>query len=160
MSLECRKRNMKTKAPAKAPLRSSKAQQGAQGKYRKVNSLLEEMGRGRTDTLAGLFDEEKEGDDNDDYNCGQEDLNQRLLEKQFEPSLLEEKYLTERDNRIRKSDIPERLQVHDLLCPTFCSFTKSMMKVKGTTVLWMVSSHFILMCTKDNAALGVYFIDL
>lgn len=149
---------MKTKAPAKAPLRSSKAQQGAQGKYRKVNSLLEEMGRGRTDTLAGLFDEE--GDDNDDYNHGQEDLNQRLLEKQYEPSLLEEKYLTERDNRIRKSDIPERLQVHDLLCPTFCSFTKSTMKVKGTTVLLMVSSHFRLMYTKDNAALGVYFIDL
>lgn len=151
---------MKTKASAKAPVRSSKAQQGAQGKYRKVNSLLEETGRGRTDTLASLFDEEKEGDDNDDYNCGQEDLNQRLLEKQYEPSLLEEKYLTERDNRIQKSDIPERLQVHDLLCPTFFLFTKSTMIVKGTTMSLMVSSHFRLMYTKDNAALVVYFIDL
>lgn len=134
MSLECSKRNMKTKASPKAPVRSSTAQQGAQRKYRKVNSLLEERGRRQTDTLAGLFDEEKEGDDNDDYNRGQEDLNERLLEKQYEPSLLEEKYLTERDNWIRKSDIPERLQVHDLLCPTFSFFTKSTMKVKGTTV--------------------------
>lgn len=35
----------------------------------------------------------------------------RLLEKQFEPSLLEEKYMTERDDRIRDLDVAERLQV-------------------------------------------------
>jgi hypothetical protein len=35
----------------------------------------------------------------------------KLLEKQFEPSLLEEKFMTEKDDIIRDTDVAERLQV-------------------------------------------------
>ena len=35
----------------------------------------------------------------------------RKLEDEFEPSVLSEKYMTEKDDQIRELDIPERIQV-------------------------------------------------
>lgn len=73
---------------------------------------MEERRRHDRDTLAGLDDEERVDDDeDDDYGRARKPPSQKLLEKQFEPSLLEEKFLTERDDRLREIDIPERLQV-------------------------------------------------
>lgn len=36
---------------------------------------------------------------------------ERRLEEEFEPIIVEEQYITEKDNVIRSIDIPERLQV-------------------------------------------------
>lgn len=36
---------------------------------------------------------------------------ERRLEDEFEPIILSEKYMTEKDDRIREIDIPERMQV-------------------------------------------------
>lgn len=36
---------------------------------------------------------------------------ERKLEDEFEPIILSEKYMTEKDDRIREIDIPERMQV-------------------------------------------------
>lgn len=36
---------------------------------------------------------------------------ERKLENEYEPSILVEKYLTERDEQIRQNDLPERMQV-------------------------------------------------
>jgi hypothetical protein len=57
-----------------------------------------------------LNEEGVDSDDNDGND--QETLSRRLLEKQFEPSLLEVNYITARDDRLRQTDIPERLQVY------------------------------------------------
>ena len=83
--------------------------------------MLEERRRRERDTLAGLDDEERAEDDedDDDYGRGRKPPPQKLLEKQFEPSLLEEKFLTERDDRLRETDIPERLQVRVFTCSCF-----------------------------------------
>lgn len=35
----------------------------------------------------------------------------KRLEDEFDPIIVKEKYLTEKDERIRKIDVPERLQV-------------------------------------------------
>ena len=69
-------------------------------------------GRKRLDAeaLAALNAEGMDSDDNDGDD--QETLSRRLLEKQFEPSLLEVNYMTARDERLRQTDIPERLQVY------------------------------------------------
>ena len=37
--------------------------------------------------------------------------NERRLEDQFEPTVLIEKYMTEKDDQVRMTDIPERMQV-------------------------------------------------
>lgn len=37
---------------------------------------------------------------------------ERRLEDEFEPLVLSEKYMTEKDDRIREIDIPERMQVN------------------------------------------------
>lgn len=37
---------------------------------------------------------------------------ERRLEDEFEPIVLSEKYMTEKDDHIRELDIPERMQVH------------------------------------------------
>jgi transcription elongation factor SPT6 len=63
---------------------------------------------------AGLDTEKRdEEDDEDEYGCAQQAPSQKILEKQFEPTLLEEKFLTERNDHLRKTDVPERLQVCD-----------------------------------------------
>jgi hypothetical protein len=62
------------------------------------------------EALAALNEEGVDSDDNDGND--QETLSRRLLEKQFEPSLLEVNYITARDDRLRQTDIPERLQVY------------------------------------------------
>lgn len=36
---------------------------------------------------------------------------ERRLEDEFEPTVLSEKYMTEKDDRIREIDVPERIQV-------------------------------------------------
>lgn len=40
---------------------------------------------------------------------------EKRLEDEFEPIILSEKYMTEKDERIRKIDIPERMQVSEPL---------------------------------------------
>lgn len=103
---------MKKKGFRQAPGINSIALQEAQEIFGDVTSLLEERRRRERDTLAGLDDEEREdNDEDDDYGRGRKPPPQKLLEKQFEPSLLEEKFLTERDDRLREVDVPERLQV-------------------------------------------------
>jgi hypothetical protein len=107
-----RKRKIKRKEFRQAPGINSLALQEAQEIFGDVSSLLEERRRRDRDALAGLDDEERaDDDDDDDYGRGRKPPPQKLLEKQFEPSLLEEKFLTERDDRLRETDIPERLQV-------------------------------------------------
>lgn len=42
---------------------------------------------------------------------------ERRLEDEFEPIVLSEKYMTEKDDQIRELDVPERMQVlNDVLC--------------------------------------------
>lgn len=107
-----RKRKIKRKESRQAPGINSLALQEAQEIFGDVSSLLEERRRRDRDALAGLDDEERaDDDDDDDYGRGRKPPPQKLLEKQFEPSLLEEKFLTERDDRLRETDIPERLQI-------------------------------------------------
>ncbi|XP_058750723.1 transcription elongation factor SPT6 homolog isoform X2 [Vicia villosa] len=42
---------------------------------------------------------------------GSDDYKETRLEDEFEPIVLSEKYMTENDDRIRESDIPERMQI-------------------------------------------------
>lgn len=44
---------------------------------------------------------------------------ERRLEDEFEPIILSEKYMTEKDDQIRMTDIPERMQVN---CHVFEKF--------------------------------------
>lgn len=48
---------------------------------------------------------------NDKQNRRYNDLGEKTLEDQFEPSILSEKYLTQKDCKIRDADVPERIQV-------------------------------------------------
>ncbi|GFY84272.1 DNAJ heat shock N-terminal domain-containing protein [Actinidia rufa] len=41
------------------------------------------------------------------------DFSERRFEDEFEPIVLSEKYMTEKDNHIRKEDIPERMQISE-----------------------------------------------
>ena len=114
--LRHRKRKVKRKEFRQAPGINSLALQEAQEIFGDVSSLLEERRRRERDTASGLDEEERADDDDDgDYGRSRKPPPQKLLEKQFEPSLLEEKFLTERDDRLRETDIPERLQVRVLL---------------------------------------------
>lgn len=93
-----------------------------------MSSLLEERRRRERDAQASLDDGERADDEEDDDDYGRrKPPPQKLLEKQFEPSLLEEKFLTERDDRLRETDIPERLQVRVVFgsCPSASSLLKS-----------------------------------
>lgn len=51
-----------------------------------------------------LLLQRKQGLDSSDYR-------ERRLEDEFEPIVLSEKYMTEKDDRIRDLDVPERMQV-------------------------------------------------
>lgn len=59
--------------------------------------------------LASLNEATVDSDDNDGND--RESLSRRLLDKQFESSLPEVNYLTARDDVLRRTDVPERLQV-------------------------------------------------
>jgi hypothetical protein len=102
----------KKKPFRQAPGINSIALQEAQEIFGDVSSLLEERRKHMMTGAAGLDDELRDEEkDEDDYGHGQRAPPQKLLEKQFEPSLLEEKFLTEKDDRLRETDVPERLQV-------------------------------------------------
>ncbi|KAI5427478.1 Transcription elongation factor spt6, variant 3 [Lathyrus oleraceus] len=74
-----------------APGVSSSALQEAQELFGDVDELL--LARSRT--------------------RGSDDYKETRLEDEFEPIVLSEKYMTENDDRIRESDIPERMQISE-----------------------------------------------
>ncbi len=89
----------------------SVARQEAQEIFGSVSSLRRKHMMKET---AGLDTEKRdEENDEDEYDCAQQATSQKILEKQFEPTLLEENFLTERNDHLRKTDVPERLQVCD-----------------------------------------------
>lgn len=51
-----------------------------------------------------LLERRKQGLDSSEWR-------ERRLEDEFEPIILSEKYMTEKDDHIRMNDIPERMQV-------------------------------------------------
>lgn len=53
----------------------------------------------------------KIGISNTRYNDDSGEWKERRLEDEFEPSILSEKYMTEKDDIVRETDIPERMQV-------------------------------------------------
>lgn len=87
---------MNKKKSRQAPGVSSTALQEAHDIFGDVDELL----RLRKQGLAkmGHYDEAGE-------------WRERRLEDEFEPIILSEKYMTEKDERIREIDIPERMQV-------------------------------------------------
>ncbi len=85
----------------------SVARQEAQEIFGSVSSLRHKHMMKET---AGLDTEKR--DDEDEYGCAQQAPSQKILEKQFEPTL-QEKFLTKRNDHLRKTDVPERLQVCD-----------------------------------------------
>ncbi|KAL2645408.1 hypothetical protein R1flu_012995 [Riccia fluitans] len=100
-----RKKTKKKKAPRSAPGISSYALQEAQDIFGDVSALLDERRQRELDAQKAEMelDEDEDGDGRNRPS--------KLLEKQFEPSLLEEKYMTERDDKIRDLDVAERLQL-------------------------------------------------
>lgn len=80
---------MKKKKSRQAPGVSSSALQEAHEIFGDVDELLERR---------------KQGLDSSEWR-------ERRLEDEFEPIILSEKYMTEKDDHIRMTDIPERMQV-------------------------------------------------
>ena len=85
----CRRRKPNKKKPRPAPGVSSSALQEAHEIFGDVDELLQLR---------------KQGLDSGEWR-------ERRLEDEFEPIILSEKYMTEKDDRIREIDIPERMQV-------------------------------------------------
>lgn len=77
------------KRPRQAPGVSSSALQEAQELFGDVEELLEAR----------------------NHRQGLNDYKETRLEDEFEPIVLSEKYMTEKDDQIRELDIPERMQV-------------------------------------------------
>lgn len=100
-----RKKTKKKKAPRQAPGISSFALQEAQDIFGDVSGLLEERRQREMDAQKAEMEVDE---DEDGFGRSRPS---KMLEKQFEPSLLEEKYMTERDDKIRDIDVAERLQV-------------------------------------------------
>ncbi|EFJ08665.1 hypothetical protein SELMODRAFT_447972 [Selaginella moellendorffii] len=92
------KRPKKKKYSRQAPGISSSALQEAQEIFGDVSQLLE-------DRRIRVSEAEREEGAHDEDDAGR-----GRLAKEFEPSVLEEKYMTENDDRIRETDIAERLQ--------------------------------------------------
>lgn len=67
--------------------------------------------RKRDRNSSAVINEESDDSDENDGN-DQETLARKFLEKQFEPSPLEAHNVIARDDRLRSTDIPERIQVH------------------------------------------------
>ncbi|KAL3533413.1 hypothetical protein ACH5RR_006934 [Cinchona calisaya] len=93
-----RRKKVNKKKSRQAPGVSSSALQEAHDIFGDVDEFL----RLRKQGLAkmGRYDESGE-------------WRERRLEDEFEPSILSEKYMTEKDDRIREIDIPERMQVSE-----------------------------------------------
>lgn len=84
-----RQRKLKRKKSRQAPGVSSSALQEAHDIFGDVDELLQLR---------------KQGMDSGEWR-------ERRLEDEFEPIVLSEKYMTEKDDQIRELDIPERMQV-------------------------------------------------
>lgn len=96
-----RQRKLKRKKSRQAPGVSSDALQEAHDIFGDVDELLQLR---------------KQGLDSSEWR-------ERKLEDEFEPIILSEKYMTEKDDQIRELDVPERVQVlftHPLLI--YCNF--------------------------------------
>eukprot|EP00850_Spirogloea_muscicola_P001600 SM000006S19365 [mRNA] locus=s6:355783:364919:- [translate_table: standard] len=109
---------------------NASALQEAQDIFGDVTELLEmdrrrreamEAGGGDEDGAAGLDEEGEEGAEDDDTEGRRRarrtaagaagSLAKQSLARRFEPSVLEAKYMTERDEQIRQLDVPERMQL-------------------------------------------------
>lgn len=94
--LWCRRKKVNKKKSRQAPGVSSFALQEAHDIFGDVDELL----RLRKQGLAKIGRHEESSE-----------WRERRLEDEFEPIILSEKYMTEKDDQIREIDIPERLQV-------------------------------------------------
>lgn len=95
-ALPCRRKKVKKKKYRQAPGVSSSALQEAQEIFGDVEEFLK--------IRQMNLDKNSRYDDSGD-------LRERRLEDEFEPIILAERYMTEKDDRIREIDIPERMQV-------------------------------------------------
>ncbi|XP_044467920.1 transcription elongation factor SPT6 homolog [Mangifera indica] len=86
-----RRKKLKKKKSRQAPGVSSSALQEAHEIFGDVDELLERR---------------KQGLDSSEWR-------ERRLEDEFEPIILSEKYMTEKDDHIRMTDIPERMQISE-----------------------------------------------
>ncbi|CAI9779564.1 unnamed protein product [Fraxinus pennsylvanica] len=91
-------RRKKPKKTRKTPGISSSALQEAHDIFGDVDDLLKL--RKRSLAMRGRHEESGE-------------WKERRLEDEFEPVILSEKYMTEKDDRIREIDIPERMQISE-----------------------------------------------
>lgn len=94
--LWCRRKKVNKKKSRQAPGVSSFALQEAHDIFGDVDELL----RLRKQGLAKIGRHEESSE-----------WRERRLEDEFEPIILAEKYMTEKDDQIREIDIPERMQV-------------------------------------------------
>lgn len=95
-----RRRKINRKKSRQAPGVSSSALQEAHDIFGDVDELI----RLRKQGLARMGRQEESGE-----------WKEKRLEDEFEPIILSEKYMTEKDERIREIDIPERMQVSEPL---------------------------------------------
>ncbi|KAH7314514.1 hypothetical protein KP509_21G005900 [Ceratopteris richardii] len=102
-----RRGKARRKGPRQAAGVSSSALQEAQEIFGDVTELLDRRKYGMSGEQGDEENEQDEG--REGFRLGR--ATKKRLEEEFEPSVLEEKYMTERDNRIRETDIPERLQL-------------------------------------------------
>ncbi|KAJ4980659.1 hypothetical protein NE237_031496 [Protea cynaroides] len=93
-----RRKKPKRKKSRQAPGVSSAALQEAHDIFGDVEDLLDR--RKRSLEKGGRFGESSE-------------WKEKRLEDEFEPFILTEKYMTEKDNRIREIDVPERIQLSE-----------------------------------------------
>ncbi|GFY84642.1 global transcription factor group B1 [Actinidia rufa] len=93
-----RRGKLNKKKPRQAPGVSSSALQEAHDIFGDVDELLRLRKQGLAKT--GKYD-------------GSGEWRERRLEDEFEPIVLSEKYMTEKDDHIRKEDIPERMQIYE-----------------------------------------------
>ena len=107
--LECRRKPQKKKKHRQAPGVPSSALQEAHDIFGDVEELLD---------MRRRLNLERDGYDD----SGQ--WKDRGLEYEFEPIILAERYMTDKDDRMREIDVPERLQVNICApCSTIsCSF--------------------------------------
>ncbi|MCO5570094.1 hypothetical protein L7F22_023810 [Adiantum nelumboides] len=101
-----RRDKTRRKGPRQTGGISSSALQEAQEIFGDVTELLDRRKFGLTGDRG---DEDNEDESREGSHLGRSF--KKKLEEEFEPSILEERYMTERDNRIREVDVPERLQI-------------------------------------------------
>lgn len=93
----------------KVQSKSTVFQKGAQWIYKGSRPSVGSR-RKRDRNSSAVINEESDDSDENDGN-DQETLARKFLEKQFEPSPLEAHNVIARDDRLRSTDIPERIQV-------------------------------------------------